>query len=233
VSADANYIAIDGWWAQCGDENDALNGLGCKGDLTAVEPMPIDVTGNTCYINPSRVNIEGIEHMVYWFSTQESSDGIVNAVVYHSWYMPFADVDQYFPPECTTGGACFCGAFEQLRTGWNLTDSTGCSGTGAIDMPETHGCVSGGFQPLESSLTETTCAYKKNLFREYSEVTPSLTYTINGCALAASFTSLAPSTVSPAPSQAPSIAPSSALSGATTGIGMTLSAALVTALFYW
>lgn len=235
VSEDANYIAIDGWWSQCGNHFDASSDIGCKGTLAPVEPSPIDVTGNTCYINP-RATTVGIEHMVYWFSTQQSSTGVT--VVYYSWYMPFSDLEEFYPTECTAGGACFCGtAFEQLRAGWNLTDSSGCFGTGAIATPETHDCATLGFQPLENKLKPKACAAEEVMFRIYSETNPgsSLTNQINACALAASFTSMAP-TVSPAPtsplalnSPAPTtpqpLAPTS--STATMGIGMMAASAVL------
>jgi len=201
LSPAANYMAIDGWWSQCGSLNNALKGEGCIGNLESVELTPIDASGDTCYINPRTLATQDVEHMIYWFHNA----GFTSSITVYSWYMPYSDLATYFPTECTEGGACRCGiAFEEVRAGWNSSANSAhpCKGSQAVKTPITHECRALSFQPLEHFLQETPCAVVPYFSRRYVETFYGTwrnhSSYIYACAIPASFVSYQPTPIATA-----------------------------------
>ena len=161
VTPDANYMAINGW-GRCG---------GSAAAMQDVPVTPIDMTGATCYVNPLTRSLgEGTEHLIYWFGPGKGSD----RVKVYTWYLPYADVDRYYPAEqdCTEGGACTCSAaFEELRKDWDKTATLErpCKGFTAAETPDGHECRALSFFPKSVFLKPTNMAVEPFLNKDYKE----------------------------------------------------------------
>jgi hypothetical protein len=113
-------LNLVGWWSECLPPYPNLNAYSrCAGNFTPVEPIPLDPTGNTCYVNP----LSGF-NAIQWMGGLPDENGTLSDEVYIYNVVPnLLTYRDYMPLDCTTG-TCSCDSIESLRSGWNLPNAT-------------------------------------------------------------------------------------------------------------
>lgn len=111
-----SQLSLAGWWPGCDlVESENSSSFECTGTSSSFEPIPLDPTGQTCYVNPFREEKDA----VHWFGqdpSQKDSETFIYTVVIED------DVaNDYYPASCENG-VCSCQTIEPLRENW---DSSG------------------------------------------------------------------------------------------------------------
>lgn len=113
---------LSGWYSNFSDA-----GL-CTGTYFPVSPRPLDTSGATCYVNPKADS--DISPGVVWFAVAPPFANGSLRVAYNGVYLWYVVMDKtgnyshYMPGPCDDTGACECGPFDTVRSGWNLPSNT-------------------------------------------------------------------------------------------------------------
>lgn len=131
TSEDIENLALTGWWSDCIFENEDS----CAGNYTEISsPIPLDPTGNTCYVNPYVNPTSSTSEVIFWLGPAGSD--VMNGTLGILLYTMRVENEDDLPTNCTSGGACSCESLEELRNPWRTTStcSGGCSATPADDL---------------------------------------------------------------------------------------------------
>lgn len=128
IAVELENIAISGWFPECNFDGGALKDS-CAGtfrELNTEQPVTLDPTGETCYVNPLTTSDITSSRGVFWFGNERM----------YSTLLLGENVTMYSPTNCTSSGACECGPFEEWRgDDWELGNCTmSCSFVPSIGL---------------------------------------------------------------------------------------------------
>lgn len=132
-------LSITGWYSDC--DYDAETS--CAGNYSSdYDPIPLDPTGNTCYVNPFVHPTSTTKNVVFWLGPSGGTENDANVsetsagIYLYVLRVEDDSVDEFLPTNCTESGVCSCDSLETLRDPWRTTGdcSGGCSVTPADDL---------------------------------------------------------------------------------------------------
>lgn len=136
TAQDIASLSISGWWSDCDYNADTA----CTGNYKEYPPVPLDPTGNTCYVNPHVSPASSTKNVVFWLGpeglTATTSSDASTGIYLYVLRVPDDSVEEHLPTNCTESGACSCESVDSLRAPWRTTSSCigGCSVTPADNL---------------------------------------------------------------------------------------------------
>mmetsp|Transcript_15144 Transcript_15144/g.25106 ORF Transcript_15144/g.25106 Transcript_15144/m.25106 type:complete len:271 (+) Transcript_15144:80-892(+) len=155
-------MKISGWYDNCNDEPIIVEVNGTETPdtrtcsaayLQSFDGVPLDATGNTCYVNP----IFDTPLDVFWLGPHIDVDTLKEsqriAVYYIGFSTRFNDTgnssDTYMPTDCDANGVCTCTSIESIRTDWGKEELDNRHWCDELEIP---GLTSCGSKILEDSV---------------------------------------------------------------------------------
>lgn len=101
LAHDLEHIAISGWWSECDLDDGASLAESCAGNYVEnAEPAALDLTGNTCYVNPLQTSTTSAG--VFWFGPLVNNTG----TYLYNLLLLGENVTMYKPANCSAMQWC-------------------------------------------------------------------------------------------------------------------------------